>query len=129
MLAQNFKTADELGLAEVEVTALATVLGMLERGEIAQGQFHMGHFRHPCRTPACICGWAHYISGGKAFSELSSPYGSMILYRRANKPLIELFRLTSARGSGGDISPAQAAIALRNYLTRGEPRWAEAVAA
>jgi len=129
MLAQNFKTADELGLAQVELTALATVLGMLERGEIAQGQFHMGHFRDSCRTPSCICGWAHYISGRKAFAELSSPYGSMILYRRANKPLIDLFRLTAARGSGGDITPAQAALALRNYLTHGEPRWAEAIAA
>jgi hypothetical protein len=129
MLAQNFKTADELGLAQVEVTALATVLGMLERGEIAQEQFHMGHFRHSCRTPSCICGWAHHISGGKAFAELTSPYGSMILYRRANKPLIELFRLTAARGSGADITPAQAAFALRNYLTHGAPRWAEATAA
>ena len=128
MLAQNFKTAKELGLADVEVEALATVLGMLERGDIMREQFHMGHFRHQCRTPACICGWAHHISGGKAFPELSSLYGPMILYRRFSNSLIGLFRLTATRGSGGDITPAQAAIALRNYLTHGEPRWAEAMA-
>jgi len=128
MLAQNFKTAKELGLADVEVDALAQVLGMLERGEIARDQFHMGHFRHQCRTPACICGWAHHISGGRAFPELSSPYGPIILFRRLSKSVIGLFRLTAARGSGGDITPAQAAIALRNFLTHGEPRWAETVA-
>src|SRR5262249_10234273 len=129
MLAQNFKTADELGLSQVEVTALAPVRGMLERGEIAQGQFHMGQFRHSCRTPSCICGWAHHISGRKAFAELCSPYGSMILYRRANKPLIDLFRLTAARGSGGDITPAQAPLAPRKYLSHREARRAGGAAA
>ena len=53
----------------------------------------------------------------------------MILYRRFSGALVELFRLTAARGSGGEITPAQAAIALRNFLTHGEPRWAEAMAA
>lgn len=129
MLAQNFKTAKELGLADAEVEALITVLGMLERGDIARAEFHMGHFRHECRTPACICGWAHHISGGQAFPELTVHLGPILLYRRFSKSIVELFRLTAARGSGGDITPAQAAIALRNYLTHGEPRWAEAVVA
>jgi hypothetical protein len=127
VLARNFKTAKELGLANVEVEALTTVLGMLERGDIAQEQFHMGRFQHECRTPACICGWAHYISGGKAFPEISIHHGAIILYRRSSNSLVELFRLTAARGSGGEITPAQAAIALRNYLTHGEPRWADAM--
>jgi hypothetical protein len=128
VLAQNFKTAKELGLANVEVEALVTVLRMLERGDIAREEFHMGHFRHECKTPACICGWAHHISRGRAFPELSSPYGPIMLYRRLNKPISELFRLTEARGSGGEITPAQAAIALRSYLTHGETRWEEATA-
>ena len=127
MLAQNFKTAKELGLAEVEVEALISVLRMLERGDIAREQFHMGHFRHECKTPACICGWAHHVSRGRAFSELTSPCGPIILHRRASSALSELFRLTQARGSGGEITPTQAALALRNYLTYGEPRWAEAM--
>jgi hypothetical protein len=63
-----------------------------------------------------------------AFPELSSPYGPLILYRRLSKPISELFRLTEARQSGGEIAPGQAAVALRNYLTHGEPRWAEAMA-
>jgi hypothetical protein len=129
VLAQNFKTAKELGLADVELEALVRVLGMLERGDIAREEFHMGHFRHECRTPACICGWAHHISAGRAFPELTCQLGPMILYRRFSSSLVELFRLTAARGSGGEITPAQAAIALRNYLTHGEARWAEAMAA
>jgi len=127
VLAQNFKSAEELGLAEVEVEALVTVLRMLERGDIAREQFHMGQFRHECKTPACICGWAHHISRGRAFSELASACGPIILHRRASSALNDLFRLTQARGSGGEITPAQAAVALRNYLTHGEPRWAEAL--
>ncbi len=85
MLAQNFKTAKELGLADAEVEALITVLGMLERGDIARAEFHMGHFRHECRTPACICGWAHHISGGQAFPELTVHLGPILLYRRFSK--------------------------------------------
>jgi hypothetical protein len=127
VLAQNFKTATELGLAEIEVEALVTVLRMLERGDIAREQFHMGRFRHECKTPACICGWAHHISRGRAFSELASACGPIILHRRASSALNDLFRLTQARDSGGEITPAQAAVALRNYLTHGEPRWAEAM--
>ena len=130
VLAQNFKTAKELGLAQVEVEALITVLRMLEREDISREEFHMGHFRHECRTPACICGWAHHISGGKAFPELSAQLGPMILYRRFNESpsIIALFRLTSARGSGGEITPTQAAVALRNFLTCGDAHWAEAMA-
>src|SRR5262245_2159965 len=128
MLAQNFKTAQELGLADVEVAALVRVLGMLERGDIAAAEFHMGQFRHECRTPSCICGWAHHISSGRAFPELISQHGPLLLYRRVTTALAELFRLTASRGSGGDITPAQAAVALRNYLTHGEARWAEAMA-
>ena len=129
MLAQNFKTAAELGLADVEAEALVTVLRMLERGDIAREEFHMGRFQHECRTPACICGWAHHVSRGKAFSELSTRHGPILLYRRLGNSTRALFRLTEARASGGEITPAQAALALRNYLTHGEPRWAEAMEA
>jgi hypothetical protein len=129
VLAQNFKTAKELGLADVEVEALIAVLRMLERQDITQAQFHMGRFRHECRTPACICGWAHHVSSGRAFPELTSPLGPIILFRRLSPSAGELFRLTEARGSGGEISPTQAALALRNYLTHGEARWAETTAA
>lgn len=133
MLAQNFKTAKELGLADVELESLVTVLRMLEREDITREEFHMGyvqHVEHECKTPACICGWAYHISGGRAFSELSAQHGSFLLYRRFdNHPaVVDLFRMTSTRGSGGDITPAQAAIALRNFLTHGEPRWAETMA-
>jgi hypothetical protein len=131
MLAQNFKTGKELGLADVEVESLITVLRMLEREDIAREAFHMGRFQDECKTPACLCGWAHHISRGRAFPELSARFGPLMLYRRVSHSpsAVELFRLTAVRGSGGEITPAQAAIALRNYLTYGEPRWTEAMAA
>ena len=54
----------------------------------------------------------------------------MLFRRLSHSPaVVELFRLTAVRGSGGEITPAQAAIALRNLLTYGEPRWTEAMAA
>src|SRR3954466_7679018 len=94
VLAQNFKTAKELGLADVEVEALITVLRMLEREDIAQEQFHMGRFRHDCRTPACICGWAPHVSRGQASPKLPSIYGPMILYPPLPATTGQLFRLT-----------------------------------
>ena len=41
MLAQNFKSAEELGIKEVEVRSLAKVLVMLECGEIPT---HLGSY-------------------------------------------------------------------------------------
>jgi hypothetical protein len=137
MLANNFKTPSALGLREVEFEALVKVLGMLERGEILDDQFTMRRVQHPCRTPACLCGWANYVSDGQAFPLQPRapllPFASPSTYGpRWNvmpRPLLELF------GYGGRptdpvyaATPSQAAYALRSFLTRGEPRWAEAMA-
>jgi hypothetical protein len=64
MLAQNFKTATDLGISEVEQDALIKVLGMLERNDFARGEsFNMGWwYQHSntCGTVGCIAGWAHH---------------------------------------------------------------------
>jgi hypothetical protein len=136
MLANNFMPPSALGLSDVEFESLVKVLGMPERGEIADDQFTMRRLQHPCRTPACLCGWANHISAGRAFpldkrpglTVFSSPtYGPR--WREMPRPLQELF---AYGGRPTDpvyaATPSQAAIALRNFLTQGEARWAEALA-
>jgi hypothetical protein len=122
----------------VEFDSLVKVLGMLERGEISDDQFTMRRVQHPCRTPGCLCGWANHVSAGRAFplQEYSRPltmfsnaktYGPR--WKELPPPVLRLF------GYGGratdpiyTATASQAATALRNFLTRGEARWAEALA-
>jgi hypothetical protein len=137
MLAQNFKTPDDLGISDKEFDALFKVLGMLERGEIkhrAHGKtrpaptgkfvgFNMAAFFGDtgCGTVACICGWAEHI--GKLD-------GMLIDKRLVNKGLNALFEPNPHGGvqiAMDAIRADEAAIALRNFLTHGEPRWAEAL--
>lgn len=141
MLAQNFKTAADLGLLVEEFDALAKVLGMLEREELEkrpskgfhhtrEGEgtknfapkfFNMRFFAGAgsCGTVACICGWAEHVGRLKFFQ---------LMQKRMDLPkLNELFDPTGSYASD-QIEPRHAAIALRNYLTHGEPRWDEAMA-
>jgi hypothetical protein len=136
MLANNFMTPSALGISEVEFESLVKVLGMLERGEVPEDQFTMRRVQHPCRTPACLCGWANHVSDGRAFPgapQSRSIFGNRGGYRPRwdglPRPVLELF------GVGGRpadpvyaATPSQASIALRNFLTHGEARWAEALA-
>lgn len=111
MLAQNFKTPTDLDISDAEFDALRKVLGMLERGEIAERQFDMRHIHHDCGSPARICGWALHVSNNYRL------FGSVWPQR-----LADLLRTRTG------VNTSQAAIALRNYLTHGEPRWNEALA-
>src|SRR6185312_3240069 len=80
MLAQNFKSAEDLLLTDKQRAALITVLGMLERDEIPhfdtnvvfkvpEGDwFGMSHWRlhregQDCGTVMCIGGWADAVGG------------------------------------------------------------------
>jgi hypothetical protein len=125
MLARSFLPAADLGISEVERDALIATLFGFERGEI--DNFTMRHFRENCGTPACICGWANYFSEGRAFAEVSSMSGVLAtkrLYARLPKQLQYLFDIQGLPQQSG-ATPAQAAAALSNYLTLGEPRWDE----
>jgi len=144
MLAQNFKTAADLGIKEVEFDALQTVLGMLERGELIYGKTPLAkQFRLPnefnmavvldesdCGSIGCLCGWAHIVSGRQAFAELigRSWENEYEVIQAVPANLRRLFRFGAIAGSLYDIKPEQAAVALRSFLTTGEPRWSEAVA-
>jgi hypothetical protein len=125
MLARSFLSATDLGISETERGALIATLLAFERGEIAN--FTMRHFRDSCGTPACICGWANHFSDGRAFTEVSSMSGVLAtkrLHGRLPKQLQYLFDIQGLPQQTG-ATQAQAAAALSNYLTFGEPRWDE----
>ncbi len=136
MLAQNFKTAADLGLSDRQFEALLQVLGMLEREEIAHTArgntispdfvksappvgFNMWavYGETDCGTVCCICGWAEHVG--------RLPRGSLWAKSNMNRNLAGLFD-----PSGVDmvkVTPAQAAIALRSFLSTGDPCWSDAV--
>lgn len=131
MLAQNFKTAAELGIAEDEKSALAQVLGMLERGElvhcplksaplVTSHRFNMGTWDgmlSGCGTVYCIGGWAEKLLGRVAFCNSPKSLDKLFFPDDYHNRIRQL----------DDITVTQAAIALRNYLTHGEPLWEEAL--
>lgn len=124
MLAQNFMTPADLGITDILFESLVKVLGMLERGELKHtpvtmpipNGFNMADrwIHDDCGTACCIMGWCDLV----ARKQLSWPI--------SNHALADLFCPDMCWA--GHHTPAQAAIALRNYLTHGEPRWAEALA-
>lgn len=128
MLAHNFMTAKDLHITENEQRALVKVLGMLEREELrheppgdptSPNGFNMAHIHHKtdCGTVACIYGWAASLCDWQSRIFSGMPIHDLFLANDGHDqhPLI-------------DITTAQAAIALRNYLTTGNPRWNEALA-
>lgn len=145
MLARSFLPAAELGISEIEQDALVRTLHMLERAEIAWcgdtfvrfngNGFSMATFgtKNECGTVACICGWAHLLSNGLAFPEVACDHASLSEHRmtkRLPQGARDLFAFIGWSGAmPSKVTVAQAAHALSNYLTIGEPRWAEALAA
>jgi hypothetical protein len=129
MLAQNFLDPDVLGISATAQAALIKVLGMLERGElhycrrgddIRPNGFNLANHRVElaCGTVACIAGWADIAARPRRLN----------LLRQAAKraALADLFAPENL--SWHAVRPEQAACALRNYLTLGEPRWSDVIA-
>jgi len=113
MLAQNFMTPSSLRISEAEHDTLVSVLGMLERAEIPARLFNMKCIGAPeCGTPGCILGWARSIGHPLIFpSESRSSGVDNLFFPDGHAPY--------------EASPAQAALALRNYLTTGASCWNE----
>jgi hypothetical protein len=145
MLAQNFKTAADLGIEDVEFDALTKVLGMLERGEIKHTEIMPRDFDEftfdpvgldfrfnmdtwvshadECGTVCCIGGSAELIGKlppGRLLDKATSGHRTPVS--------LALFRLFYPDKSPEKVTPAQAALALRSYLTTGDANWAEALA-
>ena len=131
MLAQSFMTHTELGVTAEEHTALIAVLGMLERGELVHSSrnhsipdgFNMGTCGYSCGTTACIGGWVAALVGKDQVNYVHSHF--------CGSPIRSLYwpnkdGIPEDKYSG--ITPAQAAFALRSFLSTGKPNWAEAMA-
>lgn len=133
MLAQSFLSHEQLGITEPQLSALQKTLVLLETGKLAHipvtakfaskstnftGHFNMAWWsnEHGCGTVGCIGGTAEMI-GEVKFARYHN-----------NKNLSELFEPYSLGDEWDDITPAQAATALRSYLTTGDAKWSEAVA-
>jgi hypothetical protein len=136
MLMQNFKSAADLGITEPQLSALIKTLVLLETGKLVHvpaddlrrgpktftGHFNMDSWTWTgdCGTVACIGGTAEMV-GGVNFQGFTRP-----------KALTELFYPFDSNDDGehpfSAITPAQAATALRSYLTTGDAKWSEAVA-
>lgn len=158
MLARTIKSAAELGISDIEHESLLKVLDKLERGELvhapeayAQGgsrpegdSFNMSAYVSVggCGTVGCIAGWMHLVSGGACYKRFnfwtqkmlddhaalfpnSTPHWSLSIIPDA---LNELFHAANVDVDLEDITPDQAAQAIRNYLSVGEPRWEEVLA-
>lgn len=130
MLAQSFLPAADLGITEPQRDALMKTLVLLETGKLRHvpeeelvnyarrppafaGLFNMAHvrFEHDCGTVGCIKGTAEMISG--------------VSLDCLGPALHELFY--TACMNGRDITPDQAATALRSYLSTGDAKWHEAI--
>lgn len=141
MLAQSFKSAANLGITEPQKEALMKTLVLLETGKLAHWNAHeenekwvgwkdrkfSGHFNmrawshpHDCGTACCIGGTAEFIGSLEPYSLDDTANG--------NDELYGLFYPQGLKRDYGEITPAQAATALRSYLTTGDARWDLAVA-
>lgn len=134
MLAQSFLAPADLGLSDAQFDALRKTLVLLETDRLQHvsldalnskdiegpftGHFNMGVWNDvtECGTVCCIRGTAELV-GDVSFRGM---------HMRGR--LADLF-FAAGRGSTcwNDITPAQAARALRSYLTTGEPNWQEAL--
>ena len=146
MLMQSFLSADDLGITEPQRQALMKTLVLLETGKLVHvrhrddlsidfeaarsfsGQFNMNSWSHTyfeCGTICCIGGTAELI--GDVDFEYSAPPGSALynlFYPQTDDDLDD-----DDDVDWEDITPAQAARALRSYLNCGNPNWADAVSA
>ncbi|MBR0868901.1 hypothetical protein JQ633_00915 [Bradyrhizobium tropiciagri] len=144
MLAQNFKSADELKISEAQKDALIKTLVLLETGKLIHaspddedffinnsweeaglkprfdGRFNLGTWAATanCGTVACIGGTAEAISGVRFHGWMDRLDGLRDLFT----PQCLSFREWSK------VTPTEAATALRSYLTTGDARWDLAVA-
>jgi hypothetical protein len=137
MLAQNFKSAVDLGITEGQLSALQKTLVMLETGALSywdgyggryiapEDRKFSGHFNmnawstpHECGTSCCIGGTAEMVGGLEPFSLMDAS--------KDNESLRELFYPDDSDPYAA--IPTQAATALRSYLTTGDARWDLAMA-
>jgi len=134
MLARNFLSASSLGLTEDERNVLIQILGMMERGELIHVPVRdvapvmpdknntpfTGHFNmrtvgaiQDCKTICCILGTAILLDR------------TVFHYATEERnPRLHALFFPQIGVQWNTISVPQAAQALSNYLTLGDPHWA-----
>jgi len=138
MLAATYLSADTLRIAPRVRDALIEVLTRMERGELVH-VYEPEEIRMPlpgnlfcmnewntqmtCGTVRCIGGWCEYIMDpNKQYDDDDEPDWI------TTDELEELFYPPRVVRRGAyQASVGQAAAALRNYLTTGEPNWEQAM--
>jgi hypothetical protein len=90
------------------------VLSMLERREIPDDQFTMRRVQHPCRTPACLCGWANHRLGRARFSAARETWPDDILECH--------LRAALARHATAAPGPVRLRRARDRFRSMGRPR-------
>lgn len=138
MLMQNFKSASDLEISEEQRSALIKVLVLLETGNLVHvsvdyktcspyydhlsfcGLFNMSDWisNRECGTVCCIGGAAELV-GGVSFASNVATHATHTLRRLFYPKGVDDWNA---------ITSEQAACALRNYLTIGEPKWESVVA-
>ncbi len=145
MLAQNFKTAADLGISDAQFEGLIKTMGVLERGELTHVPIVKDWYRvHVNSDPAKFdalfnmdnvysvadCGSAACIAGtcDLLFKTDFAPLGNLNF--DLPESLIDLFCPPSIDDTKWTkITTDQAAHALRNYLTTGDSDWSAAAPA
>ncbi len=137
MLAQNFKSADDLGITEPRKEALMKTLVLLETGKLVHtatperyeyfaenftGHFNMAGWRRKasCGSICCIGGTAEII-GNTSFCLNEIPCALQTLF-------FPNMHNDGPHFQYKNITVNHAATALRSYLTTGDAKWHEAVA-
>lgn len=136
MLAQSFLSPAELKLTDAQFDALRKTLVLLETGRMKHvpvdqygdrdnapsgfsHHFNMRYYgaHEPCGTVCCIAGTAVFMGADAGLLFVDSQQ----LHELFQPPAMEVEKWR-------DITPAQAARALRSYLTTGEANWEAALA-
>jgi hypothetical protein len=140
MLAQTYLPARKLGLKVKERDALIDILEKLETGvfiheppavPLAEDAyavglaFNMATFN--CGTTGCIAGWCDLLHGTRFAAQQTGsryrpgrPRNLQNLFYVEDGTDIEFYNIE-------DVTPKQAAAALRNFLTLGKPYWIDAL--
>lgn len=135
----QFKTPAELKVTQIEFDALVMVLDGLEKGRLndipVEEAFYMPKVLSlNCGTKGCMLGWAWLLSEKKAFDGpglRAAGDGNPYMCGREfdHRPMLDnLFFPDSDDGDFdcAEVEPENAAKALRNFLTLGDPLWDEA---
>jgi hypothetical protein len=135
MLAVNFLSAEELEISKRERDALIRLLAMMEREEFVhvpldidddysgERGFNMSDYDHEtfrgCGTVCCIAGWSDRLFG----THFVYRHGTIGSINGIPSLPVSLNHLFSGPKCSDSCTVAEAATALRNYLTTGAPAW------